>query len=70
MTLDKIQQYAIQMLHQGGESHAEDDLDEGEVFTEDEEVEWRGSCDLSIDMAHTIRDNPESFLRWYMEVSA
>lgn len=68
--MDKIQQYAIQMLHQGGESTAEDDLDEGEFFAEDEEVEWRGACDLSIDMAHTIRDNAESFLAWYAQVSA
>lgn len=68
--MDKIEKYAIDLLHQGGESTAEDDLDEGEVFTEDEETDWRTACELSIEMAHAIRDHPAYFLSWYRGLEA
>lgn len=68
--MTEIEKYAIELLHQGGESMAEDDLDEGEVFAIDQEQDWRNACDLSIAMAHAVRDHAEEFLAWYRQVSA
>lgn len=68
--MTEIEKYAIKLLHEGGESTAEDDLDEGETFAIDQEQDWRNACDLSIQMAHAVRDNPEAFLAWYRQVSA
>jgi hypothetical protein len=69
IALTKSEKYAITLLHEGGESTAEDDLDEGETFTEDEEQDWRNACDLSIQMAHAVHDHAEEFLAWFREVT-
>lgn len=63
-----IELYAIQTLHMGGESVAEDDTDEDGNFEKAED--HRAACDLSIKMAHAVRDNPQAFLEWFRAVSA
>jgi hypothetical protein len=63
--MNKIASYAIDMLTRGGESVAEDDLNEdGEIDDRDHPA----ACDLSIKMAHAIRDNSDSFLAWYRTI--
>jgi hypothetical protein len=69
VALTQIEKYAIELLHQGGEHMAEDDLDEGEVFAIEQEQDWRSACDLSIEMAHAVRDHPEEFLAWFREAT-
>jgi hypothetical protein len=68
--MTKIEDYAASLVASGGESTAENDLDEGEEFTEDEEQDWRDACDLGVNMAQAIGNNRESFLAWYLSVSA
>jgi hypothetical protein len=62
-----IEKYAIEMLHEGGEHVAEDDLNEAGGLDDDSHQE---ACALSVAMAHAIRDNAEAFLAWYRQVSA
>ncbi len=62
ITLTDPEKYAITLLHEGGESLAEDDLNEaGRIHDDDHQA----ATSLSIEMAHAIRDNPESFLTWF-----
>jgi hypothetical protein len=50
----QIEKYAIELLYQGGEHMAEDDLDEGEVFAIEQEQDWRSACDH--DMPEPVPD--------------
>lgn len=67
--MEKIEEYAVKLVAQGGESAAEDDLDEMEEFEEDEEQQWRQATDLGVEMAQAIGKNRESFLAWYRSVA-
>ncbi len=54
-----VEEYAIDLVASGAESVAEDDLNEdGEVADEDHQK----ACNLAIDIAHAIRDNPDVIL--------
>lgn len=65
--MNDIEDYAITLLHEGGESLAEDDMNEsGDI----DDNNHGGAVDLSIKMAHAVRDNAEAFLAWYRQVSA
>jgi hypothetical protein len=50
-----IEEYAIALVVDGAESHAEDDLNEDGEIEPDHHLE---ACDLAIRIAHAIRDNP------------
>jgi hypothetical protein len=65
--MTEIEKYAIEMLHEGGEGIAEDDLNEAGGIDDDSHQE---ACALSVAMAHAIRDNAEAFLAWHRQVSA
>jgi hypothetical protein len=64
--MTEIEKYAIELLHEGGEGIAEDDLNEAGGLDDDSHQE---ACALSIAMAHAIRDNDEGFLAWFRRVS-
>jgi hypothetical protein len=64
----EVEDYAIELLHEGGRSTAEDDTDEGERF--ERPNDHLAACNLSINMATAIQDHPVEFLRWYRQVSA
>ena len=54
-----IEEYAIDLLVSGAESHAEDDLNEDEEVADADHDE---ACGLAIDIAHAIRANPDVVL--------
>ncbi len=64
--MTEIEKYAVKMLHEGGEGIAEDDLNEDDELSN---RDHRKACDLSIDMAHAVRDNADSFLGWFRSVT-
>lgn len=54
-----IEEYAIDLVTDGAESVAEDDLNEdGEIADEDHEA----AMDLAIEIAHAIKANPRAVL--------
>ncbi len=54
-----IEEYAIQLVTDGAESYAEDDMnEEGEVADED----LRPAIKLAVKIAHAIRANPQAVL--------
>lgn len=57
--METTEQYAIKLVADGAEMVAEDDTNEdGEIAEDDHEA----ACDLAIDIANAIRDNPEVVL--------
>jgi hypothetical protein len=64
--MDRIEQYAIGLVHEGAEHAATDDMDEDGVFGN--EADWRAACDMAGSMARALRDNAESFIAWYHTV--
>lgn len=66
--MNDIEEYAINLVAQGGESIAEDDLDEDGVFDEARETDWRVSTELGVRMARAIEQNKASFLAWFMSI--
>lgn len=67
--MTEIEKYAISMVGDGGESVAEDDLDEDGVFGAQRQVEHHDAMDLGVKMARAIKDNPEAFLAWYHTIA-
>ncbi len=62
-----IDEYAIDLIAQGAESLAEDDLNEnGDIAEEDHDA----ACDLAIRLAHAIKANPAVVLALDPERSA
>jgi hypothetical protein len=56
-----VEEYAIDLVVEGAQHVAEDDTNEsGEIADEDHQA----ACDLALDMAKAIRDNPRSFAEW------
>jgi hypothetical protein len=51
-----IEEYAIDLVCVGAEHVAEDDLNEDEQIAD---ADHQAACDLAIDIAHAIRDNPQ-----------
>jgi hypothetical protein len=66
--MDKIEAYAAKLVAEGGESAAEDDLNESEEFSEAEELQWREATELGVKMAQAIGQNPEYFASWYRSI--
>jgi uncharacterized protein (DUF2461 family) len=63
-----IEKYAVNLVGEGAESVATDDLDEeGEFANEDD---WRTARSLGVNMGRAIKDNPEAFLAWYRALPA
>lgn len=62
--LTEAERYAIQMVADGAESHAEDDLNEDGALSDAEHDE---AMTLGCSMARVIADNPEAFMAWYAE---
>jgi hypothetical protein len=60
----QIEDYAIELVHEGAAHCAQDDLDESGTF--DNKQDWRDACKLAAEMAQVIARNPEAFLRWYL----
>lgn len=58
--LTPIEQYAIGLVADGAESHAEDDLDEDGKLSEGDHT---AATDLALNLAKIIRDHPEIVLR-------
>lgn len=55
-----VEEYAIDLVVEGAESYAEDDMDEnGELDNTDD---LRAAITLAIDIAHAIRANPHTVL--------
>jgi hypothetical protein len=65
--MNDIEKYAVNLVGEGAESIAEDDIDEAGEF--DDEADWRTASDLGVKMARTIKDNPEAFLAWYVAIA-
>ncbi|WP_433730776.1 hypothetical protein ACQP2Y_20985 [Actinoplanes sp. CA-051413] len=61
--MNDIEKYAVNLVGEGAESVAEDDMDEDGVFAD--ENDWRTASDLGVKMARAIKDNPDGFLAWY-----
>jgi hypothetical protein len=56
-----VEEYAIELVVEGAQHVAEDDTNEsGEIGDGDHE----DACDLALDMAKAIRDNPRAFAEW------
>jgi hypothetical protein len=62
--MNKIEAYAVNLVHEGAAHTAQEDLDENGQF--DNEQDWRAACKLASEMAQVIERNPEAFLRWYL----
>lgn len=63
--LMSIEEYAIDLVCSGAEDCATDDMnEEDEIADEDHHA----AMDLALDMARTIRKNPEPFLAWYNSI--
>lgn len=65
--------YAIELVADGAESHAEDDLDEDGRFDDGDDGttdEHGDAIGLACDMARMISRNPTAFLAWYSEQRA
>lgn len=61
----ETEMYAIQMVADGAESHAENNLNEdGELS----DAEHEAAMSLGCAMARAIADNPASFMAWYRAV--
>jgi hypothetical protein len=61
--MNDIEKYAVELVGEGAEGVATDDLDEeGEFANEDD---WRTARSLGVKMGRAIKDNPEAFLAWY-----
>lgn len=57
--MKSIEEYAIDLVASGAESHAEDDMNEdGEIANDDHQA----AVDLAVEIAQAIRANPESVL--------
>jgi hypothetical protein len=54
-----IEEYAIDLVCDGAESTAEDDLNEDEDIAD---ADHRAACDLAVDIAHAIREHPDVVL--------
>jgi hypothetical protein len=67
--VDKIEAYAVKLVAEGGESTAEDDMNEMGEFTDEEREDWIIACDLGVQMAHAVGRNAESFTAWYRSVA-
>jgi hypothetical protein len=61
--LTDVQAYAIDLVAEGAEGVAEDDLDENGVLNDDDKL--GEAIDLACTMARTIGSNPAAFLAWY-----
>lgn len=66
--MTEIETYAVGLAGEGAESLATDDMDEEGVFASEDD--WRIARSLGVKMGRAIKDNPESFLDWYLTVSA
>lgn len=62
--MTEIEDYAIGCVADGGESTAEDDLNEDGALPE---TDWLTASSLGVRMARAIKDNRESFLAWFRE---
>lgn len=56
-----IEEYALWLVTTGITDSAEDDMNESDEIGEDDH---RPACDLALDMAKAIEDNPQSFTEW------
>lgn len=65
--MNEIEKYAVELVHEGAAHCAQDDLNEGDEPLD--ENDWRIACDLGREMARAIKDNPESFLGWYLSTT-
>jgi hypothetical protein len=62
--MTEIEKYAVGLVEAGAAFFAQDDMDESGEFTNEEE--WREACALGARMALAVKNNPESFLGWYL----
>jgi hypothetical protein len=63
-----IEKYAANLVGEGAESLATDDIDEGGEF--DNEDDWREARALGVKMGRAIKNNTEGFLAWYRSLPA
>lgn len=56
-----VEEYAIDLVVEGADHVATDDTNEsGEIGGKDHQA----ACDLALDMAKAIKDNPQAFAEW------
>lgn len=56
-----VEEYAIELVVEGAQHVAEDDTNEnGDIA----DGAHSAACDLALDMAKAIKDNPRSFAEW------
>jgi hypothetical protein len=65
--MNEIEKYAVNLVGEGAEGIAEDDIDEDGEFAD--EADWRTASDLGVKMARAIKNNPEAFLAWYISIA-
>lgn len=56
-----VEEYALWLVTTGITDSAEDDVNESDEIAEDDH---RPACDLALDMAKAIEDNPAAFIAW------
>lgn len=66
--MNDIEAYAVNLVGEGAESIAGDDLDEEGQF--DNEDDWREARSRGVKMGRAIKDNPEGFVAWYRSLPA
>jgi hypothetical protein len=69
--MTKIEDYALNLVANGAESHTEDDIDEDGEFgvddingepTAESEADHKAAVDLAMAIIRAIRDNPQTLL--------
>lgn len=56
-----VEEYAIELVVEGAQHVAEDDTNESEEIAD---ADHQAACDLALDMAKAIRENPRAFTEW------
>lgn len=56
-----VDEYAVELVVDGSESLAEDDMNEEEKIYDELHPK---ACEMAVLMAHAIRDNRDAFLAW------
>lgn len=65
--MDDIEKYAVELVADGAEGSAEDDVERARRFAN--ETNRLTAAGLGVKMAQAIKDNPDAFLAWYRSIA-
>ncbi len=66
--MNDVEKYAVNLVGEGAEGIAEDDMDEDHVFADRNDS--RAAATLAVEMAQAIQNNPQAFLMWYRSTTS